>query len=454
MRSIGGRITVWYATAATVTLACVFVVGYHYLERHLIHGVDLLLETEFKQIRSHLGPEFQTMSAPFRELRVRELTENANALFFIEIRLPDGGVLRSSNLNERDNPELPQDSARTGSAIAPDELRSAVFDMPPFQVAISTSLLPVREVMVNYVRVCVALTLSMLLISFAIGFGLSRMILQPVRLIRDTADRIRSDNLEQRIPVSNVHDEISDLARLLNQMFDRLEDSFKQIRRFTAEASHELKTPLTLVRLHAERLIGDPSLAATHRESVLVQLDEIARLNRLIEDLLFLSRADAHAIELHTDQHDPAEFLQGFAQDAVVLAEHHDLKFEYLHSGHQPACFEPRSLRQVLLNLLTNAINVSPPGASIRLLSACVDADWQIEFEDEGPGLPAEQRERIFERFFRYSSTGWASGGSGLGLAICRSIVELHGGRIAAQERPGLSGLKVVIRLPLTGPPA
>ena len=143
-----------------------------------------------------------------------------------------------------------------------------------------------------------------------------------MRVIQETANRIRSDNLSERIPVPDVHDEISDLARLLNEMFDRLESSFNQVRRFSAEASHELKTPLSLVRLQAEKLLLDEGLTSEQQESVQVQMDEITRLEQIIEDLLFLSRAEAHVVKLSIRPTDPAEFLKTFLPDARVLAEH------------------------------------------------------------------------------------------------------------------------------------
>ena len=450
MTSIGARMALWYTMAATATLGCVFVVGYHYLDRHLTHGLDILNESEFRQIQSHLGPEFATSSSPFREMRVREITENAAAIFHIEVQLPDGSVMRSSSLNGQDIPDIA--GQRQYNAVVADigELRVGSFSMQPFHVVIGTPLQPVQQVMVNYVRLCFGLMLGMVLVSLLIGLGLSRMLLQPVRLIRDTANRIRSDNLDQRIPVASVGDEISDLARLLNQMFDRLESSFSQIRRFTAEASHELKTPLSLIRLHAEKLLRDQSLSVQNRESAQVQLEEIERLNRVIEDLLFLSRADAHAIELQVQSFDPVQFLNSFEQDAQVLVEHHGLRFGSTHNGNGTVMADLRWIRQVLLNLLTNAIHVSPSGGVLHLSSLLRDKEWEIALEDEGPGLPPDQRERVFERFFRYQGGGKAYGGSGLGLAISRSIIELQGGAISAESSERGQGLRIVIRLPLS----
>ena len=287
----------------------------------------------------------------------------------------------------------------------------------------------------------------MLVASVFIGLLLSRLVLRPVRAIRETALRIGSDNLGERIPVAEVKDEISDLARLLNQMFDRLAESFDQIRRFTADASHELKTPLSLVRLHAEKLLMGGGVTPSQRESAQVQLEELARLNQMIDELLFLSRADARATVLSPRPLDPAAFLHTFAQDAAVLAEDRGVRFTYTHRGSGGAAADSNRLRQVLMNLLSNALKVAPRGSAVVLESELDSGTWRISVSDEGPGLDASQRERMFDRFVRFAADA-DDRGTGLGLAICRSIVDLHGGRVYAEPGPLGRGLRVVIEIP------
>jgi two-component system heavy metal sensor histidine kinase CusS len=449
MRSIGTRIAVWYACAATGTLACLFVAGYLLLENQLIHGLDLLNESEFRQIEARMGPDFRTLSATSIETRIREITDYASTLFYIDLHIPgQGPIFRSTNLNGHDIPDLPGQRRFTVQVGDIGELRAAEFHKMPFEVSIATPLRPVRDVMASYVQVCFSLLAAMVIASLLIGLGLTRLVLGPVRLMRDTANRIRSDHLSERIPVPEVHDEISDLARLLNQMFDRLESSFTQIRRFTADASHELKIPLSLIRLHAEKILADEDLSATHREAVQIELEEIARLNQIIDELLFLSRADAHALKLDLQAQDPTGLLQAFAQDASVLAEHHGRRFAYQHRGDGSVALEPKWIRQVLLNLLTNAIHASPAQGMVSLHSVLSAGLWRVSFEDEGPGLTPEQRERMFERFVRLVTPDTGYEGSGLGLAICRSIVDLHGGQISAAPGARGLGLRVVIEIP------
>jgi heavy metal sensor kinase len=448
---LGVRLAAWYAFAATVTLACLFVVGYELLEQYLVHGLDLLNAAEFQQIRARLGPDYASLDSAVIDARIRETTEYASVLFYIDIdsHRQDGILFYSNNLQKRPIPDVEGEQLYNAKMHGIGDLRVAEFPLPPFDVTIATPLRQVRKVMEAYVEVCSALLGAMLVVSVLIGFALSRVALRPVRLIRETAKRIGSHNLSERVPVGQASDEISELAQLLNEMFDRLEHSFNQIRRFTAEASHELKTPLSLARLQAEKLLVSGELAPAHEEALQMQLEELARLSRIIEELLFLSKAEARAIALSLTPQDPREFLQALAADARVLAEHHGRRFELTCDGSGVVPLDANRMRQVVLNLLVNALAFAPPGSSIALHSMLTENTWRVSVEDEGPGVPPQDRERIFERFVRLQSDDGESNGSGLGLAICKSIIELHGGRIRAESGAGERGLRVIFELPV-----
>jgi two-component system heavy metal sensor histidine kinase CusS len=449
MRSISTRLAAWYALAATVTLACLFIVGYQLLENYLIHGLDMLNKAEFEQISARLGPNYQALTPEVINQRIRQTTQYASVLFYIDVHNHQRTVFYSANLRGQPIPDVPHEHLYDGSIPGIGPLRIAEFILPPFDVTIATSSDQIQKVMDGYVEVCTGLLCAMLAVSSIIGIALSRLALRPVRLIRETASRIGSDNLSERIPVSGVRDEISELARLLNQMFDRLESSFKQVRRFAAEASHELKTPLSLIRLQAEKLLVAGTLAPAEEDAVQMQLEELARLNRIIEEMLFLSRAEARAITLQLQQQDPSHFLHAFAQDARVLAEHHGRHFVLAREGEGLVTFEAQRIRQVLLNLLANALCASPRDGVISLRSAFGAGVWRVSLEDQGPGVPASERERIFQRFVRLGTLS-DERGSGLGLAICRSIIELHYGRIWAEDAANAPGLKVLFEIQAT----
>jgi len=196
---------------------------------------------------------------------------------------PKTGVrFSSNNLKGRAIPDVKGARSYNTAIVGVGPVRVNEYLLPPLDVTVAPPTLPIDQSLKAYVNACILLVLLMLFMSVAIGFGLSRLLLRPVRLIQATAARISSDNLSERVPVARVQDEISDLARLLNQMFDRLEAAFNQIRRFTQEASHELKTPLSLVRLHAEKMLADTSFDDPRAESLVVQIEEITRLNHNI----------------------------------------------------------------------------------------------------------------------------------------------------------------------------
>lgn len=454
MKSISARVTLFYAAAATASAALLFVSGYLLLEGRLIHGLDDLNTAEFEQLKVRLGPDYRSLTHEVVDERIRETADAGSALFFINVDEPRSGmVFYSRNLNGRAIPDVKGLRRYNATLAGNREIRVGEFLMPPFDVTIATPLTQVRESMRSYVEVSIGLLLMMLVASALIGIGLSRIILRPLIFIRETAKRISSDNLSERIPLPRHRDELADLTALLNRMFDRLEQSFEQIKRFSAEASHELKTPLSLIRLHAERLLEDEGLSPQNVDAILVQLEEVSRLNQIIEEMLFLSRAEANAIPLSLRPLDPEPMLRNFEQDALVLAEHKGCEFRLQSVGSGLVAYEERWLRQVWLNLLSNSLDVVPRGGTIAMRACHVGDWWQVTVEDEGPGLPQEQLARMFDRFTQFGSANRQGQGVGLGLAISRSIVQMHSGTIVAENRCDRQGLRVTVSIPVAKSP-
>lgn len=449
MASIGTRLSLLYAGAATASAAALFVSGYGMLNQRLVAGLDALNAAEFEQLKARLGPDYPRLTPRVIDERIHATAEAGSALFYINVDEPRTGmVFYSKNLNHRSIPDVKGKHVFNAELPGSGEVRVGEFVMPPFDVTIATPMDQVRSSMRSYLAVSAGLLLTMLFASAGIGFGLSRLVLRPLVFIRETAQRISSDNLSERIPLPAHEDELTELARLLNRTFDRLESSFHQIKRFAADASHELKTPLSLIRLHGEKLLEDESLPPHSVNAILVQLEEVARLNQIIEELLFLSRAEARAIPVELRRADPEAMLRGFAQDAAVLAEHEGRVFRLETAGQGTVAFEERWLRQVWLNLLTNALAATPPGGAVTMRAGWAGGHWQVTLEDEGPGLAGDELARIFDRFVQFGSPAQRERGSGLGLAIARSIVQLHGGTIGARNRPDRTGLIVTVRLP------
>jgi signal transduction histidine kinase len=475
MKSIGTRLAAGYAIASLLTLWLFFRVGRSLVEQHIIHAIDVNNAAAFEEITQRLGPEPASLPSETIRMRLRGTPEFWPAKLGVEIIAANGQPLfRSDNLLGRTIPTTPAPSGtvshtitrvfrylnlepetttsgRNFNAVLSDfgEMRVGIFALGSATVRICASKTHVRNAVLAYQQTFYGLLAFMIIVSAAIGFILSRIVLRPLRLIQATAARISSENLSERIPVSRVKDELSDLARLLNQTFDRLEAAFNQIRRFTAEASHELKTPLSLMRLHAENVATHGGLTAEQEESLHLLLDEIVRLNKIIEELLFLSRAQARAITLNLQPSDPQACVRQFVADARVLVESRGLRLVENSAGSGFAQFDAKWIRQVLFNLVTNAMRMSPPDGSIKLTSELHDRVWRVAVEDEGPGVAKEFREQIFGQFVRLESGGRQNEtGSGLGLAISRSIVQLHQGKIYAESPQGRQGLRVVFEIP------
>src|ERR1700746_2742822 len=189
MRSIGARLALWYAAASTATLACLFVVGYYLLRGYLIHGLDPPNQSEFQQIRAHLGTDYAALSPAVIDERIRETTDYASVLFYIDVHSHSGTIFYSSNLNGRAIPDI-KGLRRYDVPWDSGPLRVGEFVMAPYDVIVATPEAQVEGVMEGYAEVSAALLARLLAMSTAIGFGLSNLALRPVRLIRATASRI------------------------------------------------------------------------------------------------------------------------------------------------------------------------------------------------------------------------------------------------------------------------
>ncbi|MDE2410897.1 MAG: HAMP domain-containing protein [Sphingomonadales bacterium] len=443
MTSFSTRLTVFYALSFILASVGMLTLGYRQIDQKLMHGLDRLLLTERGRVFAHLalGPPGNTPADLGAKLR--RSTDNSAVLFRVEIKSRDGASLfRSSNLSQPlpwspPSPQFTDDTLSDGARV-----RIGRFDRGDLVIMVATPADNVASAMRGYVETSIGLLLAMAAFGIAVGYALSQVVLKPLREIADTAARISASNLEERIPVQRG-DEVGDLARLLNAMLDRIGSSFRQIRQFTADASHELKTPLSLVRLHAEMILADPGLTTSQENAVVAQLEEVDRLSALVGDLLVLARADSNSMNLAIASHDPADFLERMRADVEVLAEAAKVRVRFIREGDGLVSFDPRWMRHIVLNLLNNAFRASPVGGTVTIASRLDAAGWQLAVEDEGAGVPHELLSRIFDRF-----VSDAPGGTGLGLTISRSIVELHGGTIVAMPGRDGRGLRVELALP------
>lgn len=271
--------------------------------------------------------------------------------------------------------------------------------------------------------------------------------LQPVEKISDAARRISAGNLSERINVSETESELGHLAGTLNATFAQLETVFMQQAHFTADAAHELRTPVSVMLTHTQNGIASECTNPEHQKAFAACQRSAQRMRRLIESLLELARLDAGQETMKRIPFDLSQTIRDCVELVLPLANtqnvtiHCDLPLIKC-SG------DPEHFAQVITNLLTNAIQYNKPGGEVRISAQSLDEKTIVTVSDTGVGIPTEDLPRVFERFYRADKSR-ASGHSGLGLAICKAIVEAHGGDIQLRSDAG-KGTEIQIRLPLT----
>jgi heavy metal sensor kinase len=281
------------------------------------------------------------------------------------------------------------------------------------------------------------------------GYWLARQALAPVERMVATAEDISATRLDRRIEVANPDDELGRLARTLNGMIERLERSFKEVRQFTADAAHELRTPLAILRNEAEVALRVPRDSEQYRDCLEDMLEEIDHLSNLSEALLFLFRGDAGLGASRREPLEIDEVIEEIAEHVRVVATEHQQELTVAASSPCTVLGNPEQLRRLLFNLLDNAIKFTPPGGRIVVRAAGGSGEAvRLVVSDTGIGIAPEHLPRVFDRFYRVDSArSRRSGGNGLGLSICRSIVEAHHGTIELESEPG-RGTSVIVTLP------
>ncbi len=305
-------------------------------------------------------------------------------------------------------------------------------------------------------RTVSTLQLIMLLVSLlgvlAAGLGtyaLAGRALLPLRLVRKAAESISEKTLRQRVPTPNSGDEVEALALALNGMLDRLERSFEVQRRFTSDASHELRTPVTAIGGHASYLLRRTQPNPQQRESLNIIKNEADRLSGLIASLLELARSDSGVVQLRRQPVLVKLFLDDICRELRPLAQENGAQITV--GGDEVELYaDPDKLRQVVLNLVSNALKA---GSTLVTVSGRRDGDdVLLRVSDNGPGIAAEHLGKLFGRFYRVEeSRSRDQGGSGLGLAIVKAIVDAHGGGVWVESELG-QGTTVSVKLPIGVP--
>ena len=453
--SIRVRLTAWYITALSLMLIVYATATFVAVRHEFLEQLDDQLHEDFESAEGVL--------APMPDGRIAWSGDPHHD--------PDNDEYRGSDVwsasgepiyRSRASASLPPVALATASATPRYE--SLAVDGHTWRTLTGTSLVGGRAVVLRVSRsedrllaqlweILVVLVLGLPLVVALAGIGgyvLARRALTPIDHLATEARRITADRLHERLSVPNEHDEIGRLAAVVNETFARLQSSFDQLRRFTADASHELRTPLSVIRGIGEIGLGETRTPAEYKEAIGGMLEEVDRLTHLVDTLLRLSHGDAGTIRLAREPIDLGRLTRDVVASLGILAEERNQRFAVDAADGLLVTADRLVLREAITNVVDNAIKYSPQTSTIDIRVRANGTQALLTVEDNGPGIAAEHRERIFDRFFRLDEArSRESGGTGLGLAIAKWAVEVNGGHISVDG--GATGGSVFrIALPTT----
>ncbi len=484
LRSLRFKLTLWYVLILGILLTSFSTFLYFTLSKSLHRDVD----NKLKSLAELIASEASSPLSKFSFGNIDQALEASMSLKpvgkFIQVLDESGNIGRKSDnlrnvqlpisLNALKNASKGLITFETNRAIGNIPLR--IITLPVVEnshvtkiVQIASSLEGVEDALNKLFLILVISVPSTLILASLGGQFLAHKALKPVDDITQAARMITSQNLNQRINPPKVKDEISRLIETFNEMISRLDQSFRQMKQFSSDASHELKTPLTILKGEVEVMLRRERTSEEYQQTLKSNLEEINRMSQIVEDLLTLSKADTGEIKLNKEDINLTEILNEVVTQMDRLAKS---KMIYLSvsNHHQDIHLfgDALRLRELFINLIENGIKYTEEGGYIRIILqkellplGSEQLDWvereRMEFAkivvaDTGIGIAEEDQERIFNRFFRVDKArSREQGGSGLGLSICKWIVEAHQGEIKIESELG-KGSSFIIRLPLSPP--
>lgn len=452
--AIRWRLTLWYSSILAIILILFGAGVYYLMGYHLANRLDRDLNAELGGVDEELE-ESSTKAGVSARLH-RRFGHYEHLLF--DIRYADGSEpLFTRRLGESPFPPLIPSVNSEGT----DYFTYQAADGSRWRIAtrrvaapggsllarVAESLAPDEHELNELLATLFILGPLALAAAVAGGYVLARRALAPIDRITRLAHQISVGRLDERIDIVNRHDELGRLAATLNDMIARLEKSFTDMQQFTADAAHELRTPITVMRSEAEVTLRAPRSAEEYRKSLESLLEEFERLTNLADQLLYLCREDSRSSALVRADVQLDQIATEVAEHVRVLAQE---KGVALHLGTLDKCQingNAEGLRRLLFNLLENAVKYTPEGGQVDLDLKRYDDQIVIVVSDTGIGIPAEHLPQVFNRFYRVDAAR-QDGGTGLGLAISRAIAESHGGRIEIASRTG-NGTCLRVTFPL-----
>jgi two-component system OmpR family sensor kinase len=467
-KTIKFRLTLWYVVILGIILSSFSFFLYFTLADSLYKGMDNKIRTMAEIVVSSArnplggGPSITDLDRIMAErFGIRPLGR------FVQI-LDESGRVGSRSTNLRNVQQIPlsvqtlqaaskgRTTFETVQIMGKYPLR--LVTMPITEngrmvgiVQVGSSLEGVEEALHQLLLILLVAVPAALLLASAGGLFLANKALRPVDEITQIARRIGSGDLSQRIRIKRVNDELGRLAATFNEMIAKLEESFRRVKRFTADASHELKTPLTILRGEVEVGLTKQRTLKEYQRILASNLEEASRMSRIVDDLLILSRADMGELILEQEEVELSSLAREVWDDLQILAQEKGVQLKFMDDGFTTVKGNPLFLRQLILNITENGLKYTPSGGEVelRVKGARDQGVVRIFVSDTGVGIAPKDQKRVFDRFFRVDKArSRDTGGTGLGLSICQWIAQAHEGQIAVKSKLG-KGSTFTVTIPL-----
>jgi heavy metal sensor kinase len=461
--SLRFRVTRWYAEMLAVSILLFGATVYFGLRTFLYASLTESLKDDARAIGERILEDPRVKNLSFVSGEIEEAYAPSSNGLFIRVTRADGSLMyRSSAPSSHSfDPEQvifpatlrPPVSHCSGQVAGSQQLMVCALpyttgDHTHYLIETGSTYGQIHETMQGLAQVFWFGSPLFVLLACLGAYVVMGRELKPVQALIERAEKISWREPNQRLPILRTCDELDQLSLALNRMLDRIEESFQHVRRFSADASHELRTPLTIIRGELETIVREHHCSPQTLDILGSSLEEAERLTRIADQLLVLSRLDAGDEQIGTEVVDLGMLSKNTGDQMRLLSEEKQLSLEFdLEPGVRVQGSTSR-LKQVVVNLLDNAIKYSKPGGHIRIsVRASESAAW-LEVSDDGVGIPAGSLPHVFERFYRADrARSRETGGSGLGLSIAQAIAKVHGGALHVTSTEGV-GTGVTLELP------
>ncbi len=457
------KLTLWYGGILALILVTFSCGVYIYFQNSLQKSIDTKIKSIAEVLSSSMTETHnQSLFGNFERYLETALGKKPKGKF---IQIIDASGKIGARLNDLEAEAVPVSFTTLEKALKGEIVyetiegarpRLRMITMPILEnkriisiVQVGTSLEEFEDTMKRLLIIMVVSIITATSGTIVVGYFMAKKTMKPVDQIRRTAVKISSSNLDERIELKGRKDELGRLAETFNAMIARLKDSFQRVNQFSIDVSHELKTPLTILKGETELALRKDRTNEEYKRSLTSNLEEIDRMSHIIDDLLLLSKAEAEDMKLNLDKVDLRDLLADVCLNMKIFGENKGVEIIVKELEDIRIVGDALKLRRMITNIVENGIKYGHSGGYVAVSSYKQDGFACVHVKDDGPGISSGDIKYIFDRFYRADRSRKRESGSGLGLSISKWIAEAHHGTIEVESTPAAGSL-FVIKLPMS----